>query len=133
MSSNQHWNRIDAADRTQDSLYAAGHYFLDRERFSDAAAFFRMLLVGAPGDERGWLGLGYCHESLNEKELAMEIYGAGAQIAVRKSRCLLACARLCSEDDDVDRQRDILAAAKHEASDEEETMLVEYELERIGT
>lgn len=133
MSSNQVWNIVSAVDRTQDSLYAAGHYFLDRERFSDAAAFFRMLLVGAPGDERGWLGLGYCHESLNEKDLAMEIYGAGAQIAERKSRCLLACARLCSEDDDVERQRDILAAAKQEANDDEEAMLVEYELERIGT
>ena len=109
-----------------DALYAAGHYLLDRERVEDAAVLFRTMLLADPEDERGWLALGTCHERLEQDAMAEELYGAGAQIARAKVRCLVAVARLFTRIGD-DRAQDALDAATDIAASDEEQELVEYE------
>jgi uncharacterized protein HemY len=113
-----------------DALYAAGHHFLRAERYADAASFFRMMLVVGPQDERGWLALGHCHELTGHPELAFEVYGSGAQIAERRTRCLLACSRICERAGDTDRVDAILEAAELEASKTGEEELVTAEKSR---
>jgi hypothetical protein len=52
-----------------------------------------MLLV-APLDDRAWLGLGACHEALDQPELALEIYVSANVVSPRTVRCAIARARL---------------------------------------
>jgi hypothetical protein len=51
----------------------------------------------APRDERGWLGLGACHERNGQPRVAIELYGAGSVVAGGgpggSVRCLVASAR----------------------------------------
>lgn len=117
------------AQQVCNSLYAAGHLLLDRERVEDAAVLFRTMLVADAEDERGWLALGTCHERLEQDEMAEELYGAGVQIARRKVRCLVAAARLFAKRGD-DRVGEVLDIAADLASSDEEEELVEFELRR---
>lgn len=81
-----------------EAIYAVAHWLLSRERPGDAARVFRVLLLVAPRDERGWLGLGECHERIEQLHIASELYGAGSVIAggprSMSVRCLLARARV---------------------------------------
>ena len=79
---------------TQDALYAGGHHMLSLERVVDAAAFFRVMVLRDAGDERGWLGLAYCHEQCGDVDVALSLYEAGIESATAKVRCMLAAARL---------------------------------------
>jgi len=47
-----------------EAVYAAGHWLLSCERIAEAAVAFCFMLRAAPTDERGWLGLGQCHERI---------------------------------------------------------------------
>jgi len=82
---------------TIEAIYATAHWLLARERPADAAKVFRVMLRVAPRDERGWLGLGECHERIDQLRIAAELYGAGSVIAGGERsisvRCLLARAR----------------------------------------
>lgn len=77
-----------------ESLYATAHWLMQSERYADAACVFRAMMIGRPEDERGWLGLGGCHEILGDKELALDLYETARTIAAPAPRCELARAKL---------------------------------------
>jgi tetratricopeptide (TPR) repeat protein len=81
-----------------EALYATGYELLAQERIANAASAFRTMLRIAPRDERGWLGVGDCHERAGQLRIAIELYGAGSVAAAENGhpsvRCLLARARL---------------------------------------
>jgi hypothetical protein len=111
------------------ALYAAGHHLLERERIEDAASLFRTMLLADAEDERGWLALGTCHEMLSQDEMAEQLYSAGAQIARKKVRLLVAITRLFERIGD-DRADDTLQAAIDRAALDDEEELVELERTR---
>jgi hypothetical protein len=76
-----------------EALYATGHWLFTRNRPEDAACVFRAMILLAPGDERGWLGLGACHEAVDQPLLALELYGTAQVLLPRTVRCRLARAR----------------------------------------
>jgi hypothetical protein len=122
-----------------EAIYAAAHWLLSRERPADAAKVFRVLLNLAPRDERGWLGLGECHELVDQLLIASELYGAGSVIAGGPRsvsvRCLLARARVLSK---LGRGEDVawvLEAAENAAvvqGDDELVSLVTAERRRLS-
>jgi hypothetical protein len=77
-----------------EALYATGHWLVTRSRPEDAACVFRAMILLAPADERGWLGLGACHEAVDQPLLALELYGAAQVLLRRAVRCRLARARV---------------------------------------
>jgi hypothetical protein len=122
-----------------EAIYAVAHWLLSRERTVDAAKVFRVMLRAAPRDERGWLGLGLCHERIDQLRIAAELYGAGSVIAGGACsvsvRCLVARARVFSSigrDAEIDS---ILTVAEHAAvaaNDEELVALVAGERARMS-
>jgi hypothetical protein len=76
-----------------EALYATGHWLYQRDRFAHAQSVFRAMIHIAPDDERGWLGLGACHEALDQEDIALEIYGTASSTATAP-RCDLARARI---------------------------------------
>ena len=72
-----------------EAIYATGHWLLERERIEDAARVFRAMVHAEPRDERGWLGLGTCHERRDQLRIAAELYGTGGAIAEPAVRCRL--------------------------------------------
>ncbi len=94
-----------------EALYATGFALLSEERFSDAAAVFRILLKVAPREERSWLALGECHEQAGHFEVALELYSAGTLIAGKAPRCMLGRSRLLRQLDRVDESDTALEAA----------------------
>lgn len=111
-----------------EALYATGYWLLAHERVEDAAKVFRVMLHAAPRDERGWLGLGECHERAGQCRIALELYGAGSVVAESPVRCLLARAHVLRADgfggeaDQAFDQAEKLATAR---SDDELMDLVE--------
>ncbi len=77
-----------------EALYATGHWLLERERFSDAAAVFQAMALTSPEDERAWLGLGTCHEGKNQLGIASELYRIGCEIGAPAIRCSIARGRV---------------------------------------
>jgi hypothetical protein len=115
--------------RAVEAVYATAHWLLARERARDAAKVFRFMLQMAPRDERGWLGLGECHERIEQPRIAAELYGAGSVIAARPGcvsvRCLLARARTMAK---LGRANDVewtLNAAERAAAEQADEQLVE--------
>jgi len=81
--------------RAIEAIYAIGHTLLEQQRAIEAAKVFRVMLRLVPTDERGWLGLGACHEELDDLEIASELYGTGWTVAQPPSaRCLSALSRV---------------------------------------
>lgn len=78
--------------RAAEGLYACGHSLFSQERYADAATVFRALAAAVPSDERGWLGLGACHEAIDQGWMAIELYRTGEELA-RSARCAIARAR----------------------------------------
>jgi hypothetical protein len=76
-----------------EALYATAHWLLSRERVHDASDVFRAMAFFAPEDERVWIGLGSCHELLEQPNLALEIFGVGSALA-RSARCEIARSRV---------------------------------------
>lgn len=103
-----------------EALYATGHWLHARERFTDAMSVFRALLLVSPEDERGWLGLGACHEALEQEGVALELYETCAT-AMRAARCEIARARILRKRGLEDQARAAfdeaarLAEAEHDA------------------
>jgi hypothetical protein len=124
---------------TVEAIYATAHWLLARERAADAAKVFRVMLRVAPRDERGWLGLGECHERIDQLRIAAELYGAGSVIAggVRSIsvRCLLARARTLvrlGRTADIEWLLDAAEQAAAEQDDDELIALVANERRRIS-
>jgi len=111
-----------------EALYATGYWLHSRERHSDAACVFRAMVCVAPKDERGWLGLGLCHEALEQLEVALEIYGTGSAFA-RAVRCEVARSRVFRAMGDHAGAREALERASEQASlgDEDLAALVANE------
>ena len=115
----------------RDALYAFAHTMLETDRMEQAVQAFRVLVRFAPTDERAWLGLGACHEKLEQDDVASELYGAGAMVASPPSaRCHLALARLARRRGDMLEAVEYIDAAGELASeldDRELSALVDYE------
>ena len=60
-----------------ESLYATGHWLYTQLRIEKAMPVFRAMIQLVPTDERGWIGLGACHEVLDHLTVAQIIYEAG--------------------------------------------------------
>jgi TolA-binding protein len=80
------------AQRAADALYACGHALFSERRYSDAATVFRALAAAVPSDERGWLGLGSCHEAIDQHGMAIEMFRVGQELS-QSTRCAVARAR----------------------------------------
>jgi hypothetical protein len=80
------------AKRAADGLYACGHALYIECRYTDAATVFRALAAAIPTDERGWLGLGACHEAIDKHGMAIEMFRVGQELAT-SARCAIARAR----------------------------------------
>ncbi|MGA7124102.1 MAG: hypothetical protein WBY94_28630 [Polyangiaceae bacterium] len=124
---------------TVEAIYATAHWLLFRERVEDAAKVFRVMLRVAPHDERGWLGLGECHERIDQPRIAAELYGAGSVIAggsrAVSVRCLVARARALAKVGPGAEIEGILDAAESAAAaqdDEELLALVADERRRLS-
>jgi hypothetical protein len=123
-----------------DAIYATGHWLLGREQTAEAAKVFRTMILAAPRDERGWLGLGECHERIRQPRIAAELYGAGSVAAgptetTQSVRCLLARARvLVALDREADAADAIHAASQAAEAQENEELesLVADEQRRLS-
>ncbi|MDP8998776.1 MAG: tetratricopeptide repeat protein [Myxococcota bacterium] len=115
---------------TLEAIYATAHWLLTRERFADAAKVFRVMLQIAPRDERAWLGLGECHERVEQPRIAAELYGAGSVIAGGAQnlsvRCLIARARMMSRLGRGVEVDGILDTAERAAVEQADEHLVEF-------
>ncbi len=80
--------------RAIESLYAAGHWLYGQGRIDDAVTVFRAVIRIAPGDERGWLALGACHEAQDRHDVALELYDEARRVAKAAPRCDLARSRI---------------------------------------
>ena len=79
-----------------EAMYSTAHWLVSRRRWSDASDVFRAMAFFAPSDERGWLGLGTCHESLGHGFLALQMYGVGFAMS-RSVRCELRARTPCGK------------------------------------
>jgi tetratricopeptide (TPR) repeat protein len=100
-----------------DALYGAGYWLHSNGRWNDAAAVFRAVVIAAPTDERGWLGLGDAHERLGQERLALEIYAMGSAAAAPSPRCDLAIGRVLRALDRADEAHAAFARAARAADD----------------
>jgi tetratricopeptide (TPR) repeat protein len=98
-----------------EAIYATGHWLLEDGRVAEAARVFRAMVHAAPRDERGWLGLGECHERQGQLRIAAELYGAGGAVAEPPVRCRLARARALAESGMHEASEEALDAAKQAA------------------
>jgi hypothetical protein len=127
--------RATAPDRARgiEGLYATAHWLLSTDRPIDAASVFRAMVLLARTDERGWLGLGTCHEAVDQPGLALELYGTAQVLLPRAVRCRLARARLLravGRDDEAD---DTLEGAQELAEEiGDETLIAMTVAERLA-
>jgi hypothetical protein len=124
-------NASTVAPPTVEAIYATGHWLLQEERFAQAASVFRVMLMAAPADERGWLALGQCHEGIGQSQIALEMYGTGAMVGRSSVRCLLARARVLRSLDR-DHEADQALEAAEAAADQNEEFLALIEREKGG-
>ncbi len=113
------------AARAVDGLYACGHALLTDGRYADAACVFRALAAAAPEEERGWLGLGACHEAVGQHTVAIELYATAEKLVPSPVRTAIAHARalrVIGSDHIADGMLDV--AADHAVGDSELETLV---------
>ncbi len=108
-----------------EALYATGHWLLSQARPADAACVFRAMALLAPKDERSWLALGACHETLGQPSRAIQMYGTGRVLARPAVRCDLARARALRAANREEDARALLAQAKEAAEALEDDTLIE--------
>lgn len=114
-----------------EALYAAGHWLLTAQRFSDAAIVFRTMALAVPSDERAWLALGSCHEAIGQLDIAISLYEIAACVAEPALRCTIARARLLRElgrDDEADGFLERARQLAFAQGDEELALVVDNEL-----
>lgn len=111
------------------ALYASGHALLEAEP-SRAIAVFHLLARLAPGDERGWLGIGACHEALDAADAALSVYTLGQGVA-RSARCTAARARVLARQGQSDDASEVLEHALSLHWDDDSLELLERERERL--
>lgn len=117
--------RTDAVD----TLYATARWLLDGSQILPAADLFRTIVLAAPNDERGWLGLGACHEALAQNDVAIALYEHGSA-AAPGARCHVARARLLRACGDVTAAVEALdqaEAALDVRDDDDARAIVAYE------
>ncbi|MFO0675624.1 MAG: hypothetical protein U0169_03760 [Polyangiaceae bacterium] len=97
-----------------EAVYAAGHWLYLREAYDDAACLFRVMIQLAPTEERGWVGLGACHEQLGQPTVALQMYAAASAITdpgvlarIARARLLREMGRTASADDALDDAADV--------------------------
>ncbi len=71
-----------------ESLYSGGYLLAQRRLFREASALFRLLITVAPGEARGWIGLGFCHEALGHIDAARRFYATGSVLSEDGAPCL---------------------------------------------
>jgi cytochrome c-type biogenesis protein CcmH/NrfG len=123
------------ARQSIDALYATGYWLLSQERLRPAIDVFRTLVVVAPGDERGWLGLGEAHERTADLRTAEALYALARRSVPTSARCILARARALVALDRTDRVSELLEEAAELAAasgDEELARLISAEAKRIA-
>jgi thioredoxin-like negative regulator of GroEL len=108
-----------------EAIYATGHWLLENGRIADAARMFRTVIHAAPRDERGWLGLGECHERQGQLRIAAELYGTGGAVAEPPIRCRLARARALAQSGLYEASEEALDAAKLAADALDDDALIE--------
>jgi hypothetical protein len=120
-----------------EAVYATSYWLLTRDRIAEAAAALRLMVRAEPGDERGWLGLGECHERIGQPRIAAELYGAGSvaasSIGSPSVRCLLARARVLrsiDRDEEADAALEAAASVAEKLNDDAVSALVSQERER---
>lgn len=116
------------ATRATDGLYAAGCSLYEDAKYFEASCIFRAMAAAAPEDERGWLGLGLCHEAIGQRAVACQMYRAGEREAA-SARCAVARTRALrglGRDDDADEALDLAEQLAADA-DEDVTRLVRFE------
>jgi len=111
-----------------EALYATGHWLLSADRVADGACVFRAMALLAPTDERAWLGLGACHEALDQPDVALEMYGTGAMLGRPAVRCDIARVRLLRASDRGAEAAIILEHAAASAASSDDETLVELVL-----
>lgn len=105
---------MDLRHRGVEALYAAGHWFLCARVLDKAEVVFQALMLAAPEDARGWLGVGACYEERQEPEAAFEMYELGLGVAGVKSALLAAQARVLFLLDREEEANERLARAEEE-------------------
>jgi Flp pilus assembly protein TadD len=108
-----------------EAFYATGHWLLSEGRAGDSASVFRAMALLAPKDERSWLGLGACHEALDQPELALKMYGTGRVLARPSVRCDIARVRLLRAADKDDEAEAVLEQAAVTADSLDDEALIE--------
>lgn len=104
-------------------LYAVAYDLHANDQWEGAARFFRALVLGVPGDERGWLGLADCHRKLGQDELAAELLAAGMVAAYPSARCAFARHAALAELGDPDAPEALEQALElGEATDDEDLL-----------
>lgn len=113
-----------------EGVYSTGHWLFSQERYKDAADVFRAMVTMAPEDERGWVGLGMCHEAFEQLRIAKEIFAAGTTLAKSPLRCAVALVRVLKRLGDDEAAAEILAMADEMAErsiDDDAKLLVDEE------
>jgi hypothetical protein len=82
-----------------DALYAIGLHLLGEERILEAADVFRALMLQAPRDERGWLGLTECHRVRGEIWIGRELLGVATLLVGATPRIEMAQRALSAPSD----------------------------------
>ncbi len=76
-----------------EAVYAAGHWLLQNDRPREAVDVFRTIMLAAPTDERGWLGLAAAHDALGEHTKALELLRLAPDATGPRARLALCLAR----------------------------------------
>lgn len=117
------------------ALYATGHWLLSIDSSRAALDVFRTMILIAPSDDRGWLGLGEVHERLDGPELAAHLYAVACRAAPGSSRCHIARARVLAKLDlhvEAVAALDIAQAIAESRSDDRMVELVDSERKRLS-
>jgi predicted Zn-dependent protease len=124
MNPSEHARAIDAA-------YAAGYWLLQSCQPHEAVHVFRTILLAAPSDERGWLGLAEAHDALGEQHKALELYRLAPAATGPRARISLALARaLARLGEDASDAYESAADIASTESDDELFTIIQQERER---
>jgi tetratricopeptide (TPR) repeat protein len=108
-----------------EALYATAFALFQQESFAEAATVFRVMLRTAPTDERAWVGLGECHERVDQLLLALQLFGAGSIACYPSARCTLSRARLLRKLDRPEDAQQALDEARKIASSQNHDELLD--------